>query len=212
MMKARAKEVNIEFLMWLSHFFRTTSQMVPTTTPASREASMAMPMVLNMAPTLMAPVWMPLKTAKATIRQTMSLRADSRKRIISALGPGLTCESIETTTAEEVPPTAAPRNRQCRSVRSSRKRPTRKAMTMTQTKLSIVSRVALPMDCLRVWGLRLVPLSKRMTIRVIVVNTLPNWPRSAGEMRCSTGPTTRPISISSRTLGILVFTKRALNV
>jgi hypothetical protein len=116
------------------------------------------------------------------------------------------------TTAAEVPPKAAPKNKLCSQSSFSIKFPMNTPISITAPKLKIVIRDAPKSAFLRTLSSSPIPLSNKMAIRVIVVKTVPSLPRSCGEINLSIGPMSKPINISSNTLGIRVLEKRALKV
>ena len=71
--------------------------------------------------------------------------------------------------------------------------------------------IAPPRADLSILSFSVKPLSKRMMIRVTVVNMGPTAPKSSVEARLNTGPTQIPMAISSSTSGMRVLLKMPVN-
>jgi len=77
-------------------------------------------------------------------------------------------------------------------------------------KLIMVMKKADPIDFFISANLRLTPLSKSITISVMVVKTLPNCPKYSLEIIPVEGPMIIPMTNNNNTLGILVLSNKAL--
>ena len=84
--------------------------------------------------------------------------------------------------------------------------------TVAETmKFTMVTMVALPIEALSELKRNPVPLSKSMTISVMVVNTLPKLPKFSGVANDRIGPMRIPMIIKISTVGIFVYSKRLLH-
>jgi hypothetical protein len=119
--------------------------------------------------------------------------------------------TIGITTAEEVPPIMAPTKTELRGLSLKKNLVIKDAITIVMTKFRTVSRVAEPIALLISLIFSPEPLSKRITIRVIVVKTLPIFPKKSFVIKPLTGPIIIPIRSKRRTFGIFVLLNSSLN-
>ena len=201
--------VNIEFFM-LRIFFNRTAQTVPPKTPSIAAKRNDFHICESTPPILISPTCIPSRNARPTTRQSTSLSTDSRYRITWLFSPILSCLTIGITTAEEVPPTIAPRKTELIQSRRPRKLASSVAMAALPRKLNSVIKVAEPILRFNSENFRLIPLSKRMIMRVRVVNTLPTCPKKETSTMPVTGPSIIPMIRSNRTLGIFVLLNSSL--